>query len=140
MSPSWTYLDARDRATFLTTIAFLDKRLAEPGTINWALQLNPNRRIERLAIDHCLNSPRARVLHEPWATAWRLIEESWSAEVVEQGDGTAIYGIKERLNAGDRSGAILDTIVNLVAPRLKVGPIDSWRWQVVKKPRRDTSI
>lgn len=135
MTPPWVYLDAHDRATFQMIVVFLDKRLEEPATINWSLQLKPSQRVERLAISHILNGPKARVLREPWLTAWRLIEESWSSGVVENGGGSAIYSIKERLQAGDRSGAILSVIIALVAPCLKVGTIDSWRWQVVKKPR-----
>ncbi|PDT29696.1 hypothetical protein CO660_12420 [Rhizobium sp. L9] len=129
------HLDPQDRDTFRTTIAFLHKRLAEQGTIDWALRLKPGQRIERVAIEYLLSSPGAKDLRGPWATAWRLIEESWSSRVAEVGDGTAIYDIQARLSGGDRSGAIVAAIVNLVAPRLKVEPIESWRWQFVKKPR-----
>ncbi|MDX0948907.1 hypothetical protein GOD93_25050 [Sinorhizobium medicae] len=131
----WAYLDPQDSDTFRATIAFLHKRLAEQGTIDWALRLKPGQRIERIAIERLISSPGAKDLQEPWATAWRLIEESWSSGVAEIGDGTAIYAIQRRLNAGDRSGAIVAAILNLVAPRLKVEPIDSLRWQFVKKPR-----
>ena len=54
----------------------------------------------------------------------------------EQGPSTEIYGIQKRLRAGDRSGAVISSIVGLVAPRLKVEPLESWRWLVGKKPRR----
>ena len=79
MIPVWAYLDEKDRAVFRATVAFLDKRLAEPATINWALRLKPNQRIERTAIEELLIGLGGRVPEEPWATAWRLIEESWSA-------------------------------------------------------------
>lgn len=131
----WAYLDSHDRETFRATVAFLHKRLAEQETIEWALKLNSGQRIERIAIEDLLNSPGARDLQEPWATAWRLIEESWSSGVSDRGDGTAIYGIQNRLRAGDRSGAVVAAIVDLVAPRLKVEPIDGWHWRYVKKPR-----
>ncbi|BCM21396.1 hypothetical protein [Mesorhizobium sp. J8] len=136
----WAYLDPQDRDTFRATIAFLHKRLAEQGTINWALSLGPDQRVERIAVEDLLNSPGARDLQEPWATAWRLVEESWSSGYSERDDGTAIYGIQKRLRAGDRSGAVVSAVVNLVAPRLKVEPIDSWRWQFVKKPRSPKSF
>ncbi|RWI65370.1 hypothetical protein [Mesorhizobium sp.] len=136
----WAYLDPKDRDTFRATIAFLHKRLAEQGTIDWALRLKPDQRVERIAIEDLLNGPGARDLQEPWATAWHLIEESWSSGSSERGDGTAIYGIQKRLRAGDHSGAVVAAIVNLVAPRLKVEPIDSWRWQFIKKPRRPKSF
>lgn len=136
MIPPWAYLDEQDRAAFRATVAFLNKRLSEPDTIDWALKLNPTQRIERIAVSALLNSPGARVLDDPWATAWRLIEESWCSRAIEEGPSTAIYGIQQRLRAGDRSGAIVSAIVELVAPRLKVEPIDSWPWQSIKKPRR----
>ncbi|MBZ0161657.1 MAG: hypothetical protein K8H74_02980 [Notoacmeibacter sp.] len=136
----WAYLDPEDRDTFRATIAFLHKRLAEQGTIDWALRLKPGQRVERIAIEDLLNSPGARDLQEPWATAWRLIEESWSSGFSERDDGTAIYGIQKRLRAGDRSGTAITAIVNLVAPRLKVEPIGSWRWQFSKKPRSPSSF
>jgi hypothetical protein len=136
MIPPWARLDEHDRAAFRAIVAFLNKRLAEPGTIDWALKLKPTQRIERIAVCDLLNSPSTQVLDDPWATAWRLIEESWSSPASEEGPSTAIYSIQKRLRAGDRSGAIVSEIVNLVAPRLKVKPIDSWRWQFVKKPRR----
>ena len=136
MIPVSAYLDEKDRAVFRATVAFLDKRLAEQGTINWALRLKPNQKIERAAVEELLIGLGGRVLEEPWATAWRLIEESWSGRGNEQGPSTEIYGIQKRLRAGDRSGALISGIVGLVAPRLKLEPLESWRWLVVKKPHR----
>ncbi|RWM06061.1 MAG: hypothetical protein EOR72_32215 [Mesorhizobium sp.] len=140
MIPAWSYLDERDRAVLRETVAFLNKRLEESATIDWALRLKPAQRIERLAVEDLLNGPGARDLVEPWATGWRLIEESWSTSAAEDGPATAIYGIQERLRRGDHSGAIISKIVDLVAPRLKVEPIESWRWQFVKKPRHPKSF
>lgn len=136
MIPPWAHLDEQDRAVFRAAVAFLHKRLEDPGTIEWALRLTPTNRIERIAVEELLSGPGGHVPGEPWATAWHLIEESWSANAIEEGPSTAIYGIQARLRAGDRSGAIVSAIVSLVAPRLNVKPIDSWRWQFVKKPRR----
>ncbi|MEK7945776.1 hypothetical protein WKR98_13550 [Pigmentiphaga sp. YJ18] len=136
----WAYLDSQDRDTFRTIIAFLDKRLAEQGTVDWALKLEPGQRVERTAVEELLTGPRARDLVEPWASAWRLIEESWSAPHSEACDGTAIYSIQRRLLAGDRSGAVVAAIVDVVAPRLKVEPIDVWRWSYIKKPRKPKTV
>lgn len=136
----WTYLGPHDRETFRTIIAFLNKRLAEQGTIDWALKLTPVQRIERIAVEELLSGQVARDLAEPWASAWQLIEESWSAPQSEERNGTAIYGIQRRLRKGDRSGAAVAVIVNLVAPRLKVEPIDTWRWNYIKKPRKPKTV
>ncbi|MCU0731592.1 MAG: hypothetical protein MUE84_08385, partial [Hyphomonas sp.] len=87
-----------------------------------------------------MTGPGARDLAEPWASAWRLIEESWSAPQSEGRNGTAIYGIQKRLRAGDRSGAAVSAIVDLVAPRLKVEPIEAWRWKYVKRPRKPKTV
>ena len=136
----WAYLDPQDRETFRIVIAFLNKRLAEQGTIDWALKLKPGQRIERIAVEDLLTSPGARDLSEPWASAWRLIEESWSAPQSDGRNGTAIYGIQKRLQAGDRSGAAVAAIVGLVAPRLKVEAIDAWRRNYIKKPRKPKTV
>lgn len=133
------YLDQKDGETFRTVIAFLNKRLAEQATIDWALKLKPEQRVERIAVAYFFTGPGARELAEPWGSAWRLIEESWSQPQSEGRKGTAIYGIQKRLRAGDRSGAVVSAIVDLVAPRLQVEPIDAWRWNV-KKPRKPKTV
>lgn len=140
MTPSRTYLEEQDKATLRATVAFLDTRLTDPATIEWALRLSPDQRIERLAVEGLLNGPGWKALDEPWATAWRLIEESWSVAAIEERPSTAIYGIRGRLGADDHSGAIISRIVGLVAPRLKVEPVDPWRWQFAKKPRRPKTV
>ena len=140
MIPPWATLDGNERAMFRATVAFLEKRLAESDTFDWALRLKPDRRVERMAVAELLNGPEGSALNEPWASAWRLIEESWSQVAVEEGPSTAIYGIQRRLCHGDRSGAIVSAIVNLVAPRLKVEPISAVRWQFHKKPRRPSKV
>ena len=74
MIRGWEYLNEQDRAALRTTVAFLSKRLAEAATIEWALSLKPSQRIERLALEDLLDGTDGRLLGEPWATAWRLIE------------------------------------------------------------------
>lgn len=140
MTPSWAYLDPAGRDTFRTTRAFLEKRLAEQGTIDWALRLKTSQHIERTAVTDLLNGPVGHALGEPWATAWRLIEESWLSSPLGRDDGTAIYGIQERLRTGDRSGVLVASIVNLVAPRLRIDPSSSWHMQFVKKPHKPRSF
>jgi hypothetical protein len=140
MIPSWAYLDEQDRSVFRSALAFLNNRLAEPSTVEWAAQLGPERRIERIAIEHLLSSQSANIAKEPWATAWRLIEESWSENPVEHGPSTLIYNIQARLRAGDRSGAVISAIVDLVAPRLKVEAVSKSHRQLAKVPRRPREV
>jgi hypothetical protein len=140
MIPSWAYLNEQDRSVFRAALAFLTNRLAEPSTVEWAAKLTPERRIERASIEHLLSSHRASVAEEPWATAWRLIEESWSEKPVESGPSTAIYDIQARLRAGDHSGAVVSAITDLVAPRLKVETNSPSYRQFVKVPRRPKTV
>jgi len=134
--PPWDQLSDRERTVFSAAVSFLSKRLAERDTIDWALKLKPTQRIERLTIKYLLDDPGAQAIAEPWATSWRLIEESWSNAPVEQGPSLEVHRIRRRLAAGDRSGSIVSAITNLVAPRLDVEPIGAWRWEFEKKPRR----
>lgn len=136
----WTSLHPHEQETFWTIAAFLTDRLGEQDTVDWALTLAPGQRVERLAVQYLLTLRGAYKLAEPWASAWRLIEESWSAPQLSQRDATAIYDIQERLNAGDRSGVAVAAIVGLVAPRLKVERIEDWRWKFIKKPRKPKTI
>lgn len=124
MIRSWAYFDPQDRETFRMVIAFLDKRLAEQGTIDWALKLTPGQRIERIAVEDLLTGPDAHDLAEPWASAWRLIEESWSAPQSEERNGTAIYGIQRRLSDTTFSSAIEGICAWL----------DAWEKHAVKLP------
>jgi hypothetical protein len=135
MIANLVYFDEQDRAAFRATIAFLRKRMGEAATIEWALRLKPTQRIERAALIDLLNGPEGSALKEPWATAWRLIEESLLVHASEEGPSTAIHGIRKRLRAGDRSGTVISSIVDLVSPRLKVEPIDTLRLRLTKKPR-----
>ncbi|MEP9386928.1 hypothetical protein [Mesorhizobium sp. KR9-304] len=140
MIPKWAYLDEHDRGVFRATIAFLNERLAEQGTIDWALGLGPTDRIQRIAIEELLESQKGAALGEPWRSAWRLIEESWSAGEVDLGASTKVYEIQERLVAGDYSGSIISAIIDLVAPLIKAEPLDTWRWQFTKKPRYPKAV
>lgn len=144
MIPTWTTLGGDDRAAFWAAVDFLKHRLTESDTIEWALHLRPDRRIERMAVSHLLDSTTGPVLDDlqkdPWATAWRLIQKSWSQASIDEHDSPHPFDIGFRLHEGERSGPIVAAIVNLVTPRLKVEPIDSFRWTFIKKPRRPKKV
>ena len=135
MIPSWRTLASHERATCQAAIAFLDKRLAKFDTIEWALRLRPEQRIERTAVAHLVNSPGGPGSDEPWASAWSLILESWSQRLAETNPSAGIYDIQTRLRSGDRSGTIVLAIASLVEPRLKVESINFPLLEFVKKPR-----
>ena len=123
MIQPWTRLHPQDRETVRVVTAFLNNRLTEESTIDWAIRLKPEQQAERIAIEELIGGLSARDLKEPWATAWRLIEESWLSGSYND-HGTAIYAIRKRLRGGDRSGAAVSAIVALVEPRLEVNPIE----------------
>ncbi len=125
MRPRWVNLDELDRAAFRAAAAFLNGRLEERETIDWALRLKPNDTIKRLALLNSIDSPEGRKIDEPWRTAWRLIEERWNNPGVEDQTSTGAYDVQDRLRRGDRSGSLVTGILELVAPRLKVEPFSS---------------
>ena len=129
----------KDSALLRSTAAFLEKRLAEQRTIEWALRLTSAQRIERLAVEQVLNWSSTAIPEEPWGHAWRLIEESWTREPPSE-HGMAAFAIEKRLRAGDRSGSVVLALVALVEPQLKVEPVDSWRWQILKRPKRPRTV
>ena len=144
MIPSWTTLGDEDGGAFWSAVDFLKSRLTESDTIEWALHLRHDQRIERMAISHLLDNTTGLVLEElqehPWAAAWRIIQESWSQDSIEEHDSVHVFDIGLRLHAGDRSGSVVSAIVNLVAPRLKVEPVDSFTWNFIKKPGRPKTL
>jgi hypothetical protein len=127
MFQGWRYLDESGQASFQAIVAFLQTRLEESETVDWALTLGPEQRVERLAVQHLLESPGINSMPEPWLTVWRLIEESWSAPVYELPRGVGEHEIKSRIKNNDRSGALINKIVELVYPYLQVSPISPWR-------------
>ena len=113
-------LNARDQATVRSIVAFLEGRLEEKETIEWALDLGSGDIdiVKRGAILHLLDWPVGVNLREPWLSAWWLIKESWK----EPNDNLRMLEveIKRRLQSGERSEALVSDIVNLVAPRLSI--------------------
>lgn len=140
MTPRWATLDERDRAAFRAAIAFLNGRLEERATIDWALRLKENDSIKRFALLDLIDSPNGRKTGEPWRSAWRLVEESWNTPTVEDHVSTRAYHAQHRLLAGDRSGSLVTAIVELVAPRLKVEPLSDLHLHFRKPPKRPKKV
>ena len=133
-------LGESERARVRTATVFLRSRLSELDTIEWALKLKPNQHAERIAINEVLNGHPAPTVKEPYATAWRLIEESWFYPAIEKSASMAINDIRKRLRAGERSGALVLAIADLFAPRLEVEPIEDRPWWPVERPRRPKTV
>ncbi len=140
MRPRWANLNELDRAAFRSTIAFLNGRLEERSTVDWALGLKPNDTIKRLALLDLIDSSEGRKINEPWRSAWRLVEESWNNPAFKDHDSTGAYDAQHRLRVGDRSGSLVTAIVELVAPRLKVEPFSDVHLHFRKLPRRPKKV
>ena len=140
MMPRWTNLNDKDRAAFLAIASFLTGRLEERATIDWALRLKANETLKRLAVSNQIDNPEGRRISEPWRSAWRLIEESWSNQTIEDHASTGVYQAQHRLNAGDRSGALVASIVKLVAPRLEIEPLSDMHLYYQKPSKRPKKV
>lgn len=139
MRPRWVNLNEQDRAVFRATVAFLTGRLEERATFDWALQLTSNDTILRLALLDVIDSPAGQKIHDPWQSAWRLIEESWHNPAIED-SSTVVYDVQHRLHGGDRSGALVTQIVELVAPCLKIEPFSDIHLHFRRPPRRPKKV
>ena len=129
-------LNAKDQATMRSTVAFLKGRLEEKETIEWALGLGRGDIVKRWAILDLLNTSEGINLREPWRSAWRLIEEFWDTPIPDFYGRLDVYDVQNRLRSGERSGALVSAIVDLVAPRLEIKAYESWQHQFRKFPKR----
>lgn len=120
MRKHWSALSSFEAQAFEIALAFTDGRLSERATVEWALSLsNSGEDAKRLAVLWVLDRSSG-TLAEPWATTWRLIEESWESGSEVDDNGVDAVEVANRIAGGDRSGALVDKLVNLVRPRLKV--------------------
>jgi hypothetical protein len=140
MRPRGVNLNEQDWASYRATLAFLNGRLEERATIDWALRLKPNDTIRRLALLDLINSPGGLKINEPWRLAWRLIEEHWNNPVAEEHTSTNVSDAKRRLRDGDKSGSLVSAIVELVVPRLKVEPFSDLDLHYRKLPKRPKKV
>ncbi len=129
-------LNTRDQAKVRSTGTLFKGRLGKKETIEWALGLDPNDILKRRAILHLLNTEEGIELREPWRSAWRLLEESWNEPVPDFYGRLGIHNVQARLRSGERSGALVSAIVDLVAPRLSVEAYGSLELQFRKLPER----
>ena len=103
--------------------------------IRLALKSEYNGNAKRIAIDEMLNDHGNPTVAEPYGTAWRLIEESWSGRPIRDHPSMEFVDIRDRLSKGERSGALISAIVDLFAPRLEVNAIEERPWWPVERPR-----
>lgn len=140
MNLHWLGLNEKDRAAYQTIRAFLDGRLEEKGTVEWALKLTIGDAVQRFAVLDLVNSAVGLKIAEPWRSTWRFIEESWKTPPVNEHNSSEPISLRERVRAGDRSGALVRSIVELVHARIRVEAISKWQQSIRKPPRRPKSV
>ena len=113
-------LNEKEYFEFRAIVAFLNGRLEERASIDWALKLRLNDNVKRMALLFIINKDGENI-KEPWRSAWHLIEESLTNPENHDNDLSGAY-IHKRLKAGDRSGSIIKAIVECVTPRIKAEP------------------
>ena len=129
-------LNEADRTTLETMAEFLRGRLQEKETIDWALDPDPDRDLKRWAILQLLARKEQANLGEPWRSAWRLIEEFWDHSIDHHSLLMGRCQVQERLGSGERSGALVSAIVDLVAPRLSIEPYSKRHLELLKLPKK----
>lgn len=107
------------------TWVFLRNRLAQQDALEWAIRLQSDDQAKRAAIIELLETPERHKMSEPWQTAWRLVEESWRVPGSDDESQLSAYQARRRVQAGDRSGALIEKIVDLVRPRLLIEPFSA---------------
>jgi len=122
-----------------TYIEFFEKRLEEKEILDWALTLNSSEWLKKMAILYLLNEYPKDLPKEPWLSAWRLLEESWSFDDNES-EFSDIFQINQRIEQGDRTGSLILALVNLVAPRLKISPFNSELYNHFRKKKKKSNI
>ena len=138
MIPRWTSFDVRQRQVFQTALVFLKGRADSAETVVWALKISSAQEVLRASVMTMIDDAIDDGLGDPWRSAWRLIEEAWQEPVQVKNAGLmAAVRANDRVRQGDRSGTLIREIVELVKPRLEVGPAPrldqrSRRW----RPRR----
>ncbi len=108
--------EVRNNEAVNTVFTFIRGRLEERKVLEWAIKSTSNPNINRSAIKLLLQIDGAS-LSEPWRTAWRMVEESWSNSLV---DPTDLYYVRDRLDAGERSGSVIQAISELVRPGIEI--------------------
>jgi hypothetical protein len=140
MMHRWLLLPETELGVFRTTIAFVEGRLSERATVEWALSLEERDVAKRWAVLEVLHGRSARLVGEPWRTAWRLVEESWEGGLTMREGSLAKYDVADRIKSGERTGALIASILNLVRPFIKVSQFSKLDRLFRRLPRTPRSV
>ena len=130
--------DSRDKANYEITCAFLKSRLTDSDAVHWAATFDRHfdpgdLSIIRRAIGELLDRNE---IPDPWASAWRWIQDSWSAR--QRHNAFDAHRAADRFRAGDRSANLVDAIARLVELRLFAEP--AWPQIGRRKPKTVTDL
>ncbi|NTF98209.1 hypothetical protein [Rhizobium rhizogenes] len=100
-----------------TTWAFADGRLDDSAVLTWAVGLTADHDAERTSLRDLFDQ-RVNMISEPFALAWRCVFEYWQRPDVET--NLDKYMIKRELKLGGTQREIIELIVELVRPWLKI--------------------
>lgn len=115
--PNLVELQGADVTKFWTTVEFLQGRVCETQTIEWALRLGPGDGPERAALIYLVRG--SKTVPKAWAAVWALIEESWSSpEPDANADTMTSFDISQRLPLAPRRGGLVTLIADHMRPRL----------------------
>ncbi|MBA1154934.1 hypothetical protein [Microvirga mediterraneensis] len=130
-----SYFSDMERGAYDAAVAFLSGRLDQQVTIDWALSIPSHEHVKRLAVLEVLSRDGER-LQEPWHSAWRLVEESWNQQRSRRPPWDGLYALRARIEHGDRSGALIREIVELVEPSLEAKSLKD----PARRPERSTDV
>lgn len=108
-----------DRDIEWASSAFLESRLRERATFDWAARLDSIRLAERSAIRNLLYY-RTQDLEEPYRSAWFWVCEAWDEPSLRE---EAREEMGDAIRRGVDPLAFVTTIVDLVRPKLSVEPV-----------------
>lgn len=98
---------------------FLTGQLEKYETVFWAI--NTTDKVIQSAISEIVEQSLFKEIKEPWLQAWRLILQGWKeAKENRREQSTEIYTLARRIDRGEESIDLIKSIVNLVAPKIKI--------------------
>lgn len=114
------FFNAKEQALISIFFSFLKGRLNEKESIRWALEYHSYERVKRQALLELLDATNLGAVKQPYRFAWSLIEEYWSETQPPDINSGKEYTVKKRIDSGERSKPLIDLIILLVAPRIKI--------------------
>lgn len=105
---------------------FVRTRLSDRRTLTWACASLPTKQeaCKRSGVRRSLGF-RERELEEPWLTAWRMVEETWSRPETDSREDLTLrkYRLRERLDRGENSLSLAEDLAEFVKPWLRQGEL-----------------